>query len=429
VRQEGLGYAKQYFQKHYKTFVPTADLYVNFIEAELGLIKQTGLFGMIVSNKWLRTAYGEPLREFIKNQATILQVLDLAGLPVFEGATVRTIILICSPNPSDSEMFSYLAPPTPDEFQGIKTGEDMQKLFSANSVALSLSSLNPKGWSFSSSEASDLLAKIQQDSLPITKYLDEKPYFGIKTGFNKAFVIDRETRNKLIAADSKSVEIIKPLLGGRDVRRYAIEFPDNYLIWTYIGIPIEKYPAIFAHLKQYQPELEKRWDKGNEWWELRACDYYDKFEQPKIIYPDIAITCRFYLDEKGYFGSNTTYFVPGRDLYLLGLLNSHVAQFYFTQVCAGLEGGGTTYLRFFGQYIQNFPVRPINLSDPADKARHDKMVSLVERMLSLHKQSPKTPQEQEMVKREIESTDKAIDQMVYELYGLSEEEIRIVEGN
>jgi hypothetical protein len=428
VRQEGLGDAKQYFQKHYKTYVPTADLYVNFIEKELCILKETGLFGMIVSNKWLRAAYGEPLREFIKNQATILQVVDLAGLPVFEGATIRTIILICSPNPSNADTFYYLAPPSLNEFQSIKTGADMQKLFSSNSISLSLFSLNPKGWSFSNFKASDLLENIQQGSLSITKYLDDKPYFGVKTGFNKAFIIDRETRDKLIASDSKNMEIIKPLLRGRDVRRYSIEFADNYLLWTYIGVPIEDYPTIFTHLKQYQAELQKRWDKGNQWWELRACNYYDKFEQPKIIYPDIATTCRFFLDETGYFSSNTTYFVPGGDLYLLGILNSRLAQFYFTQVCAGLEGDGTIYLRFFGQYIQNFPVHSINFSDPADKARHDRMVSLVERMLALHGRGTRTPQEQEMVKREIESTDGQIDRLVYSLYGLTKEEIKIVEG-
>jgi hypothetical protein len=319
VRQEGLGYAKQYFQVHYKTFLPTADLYVNFIEKELGLLRKEGLFGMIVSNKWLKAAYGKPVRELVKRQTTILQVVDLAGLPVFEGATVRTIILICSPIPNTSSDFYYLSPPSFDEFQGIKIGNDLERLFTNKSVCLKVSALNNNGWSFAGSQTTDLLEKLQQSSINITKYLDDKPYFGIKTGFNKAFVINSEIRNKLISEDPKSAEIIKPLLGGRDVRRYSVEFADNYLIWTYIGVPIENYPAIFQHLKQYQSELQKRWDKGNEWWELRACVYYNKFVQPKIIYPDIATTCRFFLDEDGYFGSNTTYFVPGKDLYLLAV--------------------------------------------------------------------------------------------------------------
>jgi hypothetical protein len=213
------------------------------------------------------------------------------------------------------------------------------------------------------------------------------------------------------------------------VRRYAIEFKDKYLVWTYIGVPIARYPAIFEHLKQYQPRLQKRWDKGNFWWELRACDYYDRFEQPKIIYPDIATTCRFALDRDGYFGANTTYFIPSDDLYLLGILNSKLGQFYFSEICSGLEGGGTTYLRFFGQHLEIFPVYLIDSSTPNDKLRYDRMVGLVETMLKLHKdlRATKTDHEKALIKRQIDATDKQIDQLVYALYGLTEEEIGIAE--
>jgi len=177
--------------------------------------------------------------------------------------------------------------------------------------------------------------------------------------------------------------------------------------------------------------LQKRWDKGNYWWELRGCDYYDKFEKPKIIYPDIATTCRFALDRNGYFSSNTTYFIPNDYLYLLGILNSKLGQFYFSDVCAGLEGGGSTYLRFFGQYLEGFPVRTINFSDPDEKACHDRMVKLVEQMQTFHKQLPaaKTPDDKIRIQRQIDATDQQINLLVYELYGLMEKEIRIVESN
>ena len=221
---------------------------------------------------------------------------------------------------------------------------------------------------------------------------------------------------------------MKPAIAGRDVRRYAIDFKGRYLVWSYVGVPIERYRAILRHLKQHQRKLQKRCDKGNFWWELRGCQYYEKLDQPKIIYPDIATECRFALDRDGYFGSNTTYFIPGEDLYLLGILNSRLARFYFSQVCAGLESRGTTYLRFFGQYIENFPVRAVAFSDPVDKARHDRMAELVERMLHLHKRlgSAKTPDEKTRLEREIKYTDNEIDRFVYDLYGLTEDEITIV---
>ncbi len=265
----------------------------------------------------------------------------------------------------------------------------------------------------------------------MSTYLGGKTYFGIKTGFNNAYIIDEGTRQKIIEQDPKSAEVIIPVLMGKDVRKYHAKYSGKYLIWSYLGIPIENYPGIFIHLKQFQERLQKRWDKGNHWWELRACDYYELFQKPKIIYPDIATTCRFTLDTEGLFGLNTTYFIPGDDLYLLGILNSKLSQFYLSEICAGLEGGGTVYLRFFGQYLGNFPVRAIDFDSPADAARHDRMVALVETMLVLHESlaAAHTPSEVQALQRRIKTTDRQIDALVYELYGLTEEEIGIVEEN
>jgi hypothetical protein len=429
VRQESLGDAKVYFQSRYKTFRPTADLYVNFIERGLNLLRKTGLFGMIVSNKWLRAAYGKPLREFLTNHVSVLQIINLAGLPVFPNATVRTIILICSPNPKQVGKIGYLAPVPLEDFRTINSGERLQELIDEQGLELPISTLSPDGWFLSGPGTKQIIEKIRQVAIPLNSYVKGKPFFGIKTGLNQAFVIDHETRNRLIAEDRKSSEIIKPLLVGRDISRYEITFANRYLIWTYIGVPIEKYPAILKLLKQFQHKLMKRWDKGNFWWELRACDYYDKFVKAKIIYPDIATNCRFALDQEGYFSSNTTYFIPSDDLYLLGILNSRLAQFYFSEVCAGLEGGGSTYLRFFGQYLEEFPVHTINFSNPTDRARHDRMVKLVEQMLSLHKQlvAAKTPDEKTRIQRHIDATDQQIDDLVYDLYGLTNEAIQIVQ--
>jgi hypothetical protein len=154
-------------------------------------------------------------------------------------------------------------------------------------------------------------------------------------------------------------------------------------------------------------------------------------DKPKIIFPDISTSPRFALDDKGCFSSNTTYFIPSADLYLLGLLNSRLGCFYFTKTCAGLEGKNEIYLRFFGQYLEGFPIRPINFSDPADKARHDKMVKLVDRTLELNKQKHSgklAPSQVDRIDREIAATDAEIDNLVYELYGINDEERRIIEG-
>jgi hypothetical protein len=428
IRQEGLGNDKEYYNKNYTSFCSTADIYVNFIEKGIKLLRSDGRFGMIVSNKWLRAAYGKGLREFLVNSAFLEQIVDFAGLPVFSNATVRTIIMICKPADGQvSEGFKYLAPLSIQQFRMIRTGIDLTDLFNQYHTLLEFPKSELNGWALSSHNSSQLIQHLHQESLSLKSYIKRKPYFGIKTGYNKAFVIGQATRDMLIAKDPRSSEIIRPMIVGRDIRRYTYEFRERYLIWAYIGVPIKDYPAIYQHLKAFEPQLQKRWDKGNYWWELRACDYYDQFSQPKIIYPDIATECRFVLDKEGYFSTNTTYFIPGNNLFLLGILNSKLAYFYFTTVCAGLEGGGKTYLRFFGQYLERFPV--VNVSPDSSKVLM--LSSLVDRILTLHRDlaAAQTPGEHTRLQRQVDGTDAQIDALVYELYGLTEEEIKIVEGN
>jgi hypothetical protein len=226
-------------------------------------------------------------------------------------------------------------------------------------------------------------------------------------------------------------EIIKPFLNGRDVRRYYLDHKHLYLIYTYRGVDISRYPAIEQHLKPFKSRLQARSTK-QAWYELQQAQYnFAKYmDGPKIIFPDIAIAPRFTLDEIGYYSSNTTYFLPHTDRYLLGLLNSKLGKFYFVKTCAGLEGASETYLRFFGQYLENFPVRVINCKNYQDRITHDEMEQLVDSMLGTHKQliEAKLKTQRELLQLRIEETDREIDRMVYELYELTDEEIKIVEG-
>ena len=255
---------------------------------------------------------------------------------------------------------------------------------------------------------------------------------GVKSGLTEAFVIDAQTRASMIVENQQAEEIIKPFLNGRDVRRYAIQYKHLYLIYTYHGIDISKYPLVLRHLKSFKQRLEKRATK-QAWYELQQPQFrFASFmDHPKIVFPDIATGPRFALDEIGYYGSNTVYFVPHRDFFLLGLLNSRVASFYFTATCAGLEGKTDIYLRFFGQYLEGFPVPQIRSSDFSNKTLRDKILKLVERMLDLNKKlaAAKIPTDKTRIQRQITTTDKQIDNLVYDLYGLTEEEIKIVEQN
>jgi hypothetical protein len=182
-------------------------------------------------------------------------------------------------------------------------------------------------------------------------------YRGVLTGFNRAFVIDGAKRAELIASDPRSAEIIKPLAVGDDIRRWHIHDRDRWLIVTRIGTDMERYPAIMAHLRQWQPQLEARWDKGDHWWELRACAYYDVFAEPKIVFPDIAKEPRFVLDRLGYYATNTTYVLAVDDPYLAAVLNTAPLWAYSSQrltVMGDAEKGGR--MRFFAQFVERIPI-------------------------------------------------------------------------
>jgi hypothetical protein len=244
----------------------------------------------------------------------------------------------------------------------------------------------------------------------------------------------------LIEEDPKSGEFIKSFVVGKDIKRYNSLKSQQYLIlvqngwtnshsgdvknkWNWFK---EHFPAISNHLEPFATQGEKRDDKGEYWWELRPCVYYSEFEKPKIIYPEICSKPEFTFDEKKFYANNKCFIIPSSDKYLLGILNSKLNYFLFEAYLPKLQAGF-----FMPAYIvlKNFPIRTINFSDPTDKARHDKMVALIERMLALYKQKAdvKTDHEKNLVERQIEATDKQIDALVYELYGLTEEEIKIVE--
>ena len=190
---------------------------------------------------------------------------------------------------------------------------------------------------------------------------------------------------------------------------------------------MQNYPALAQHLLPFQSKAEKRYDKGEYWWELRTCDYYADFQKPKLIYPDIAAHSQFTYAQAEMYMVNTMYFMPVDDLYFLGVVNSKLLESIMQSFSPPVRGG---YYRYFSQYVETLPIRTIDFSSPADKARHDRMVEMVEQMLSLNKQLAitNTAHEKTALQRQIDATDHQIDQLVYALYGLTEEEIRIVEG-
>lgn len=430
VRQEILGSIKDYFQTHYMVYQGTADLYSYFIERSCNLLRPGGLFGMIISNKWLRANYGKPLRRWLKEKH-IEEIVDFGDLPVFENATTYPCIMRLTKNAAQASF----------KVTQVKTLSytSLTDYVKDNSYDVNQSALDDEGWSLADAKTHALLTKIKSYGVPLGEYVGGKIYRGVLTGLNEAFVIDAKTKEKLILEDPKSADIIRPFLAGRDIKRYQPQEHKRYLIFTRRGIKIENYPAIKHHLLQYKTRLMpkpegwtgSKWDGRKpgayQWYEIQdTIEYHAEFEKPKIIIPTIVQNASYTLDRDGFYSNDKTSIIPLDDLYLLGILNSKVADFVVHLISSTKQGG---YFEYKPMYVQQIPIHTID-SNFEDKARHDRIVSLVDSMLALHKQLAKarTDHEQTLLQRQIEATDKQIDQLVYELYGLTEEEIRIVKA-
>ena len=424
VRQESLSEYKSYFQKHYNVFNSTADLYAYFIELSLWLTKTGGKFSFIVSSKFVRSGYGVQLRKFIPSLSRIEQFLDFGDLPVFEGATVYPCIIVL-----EKETDSIKRDKNKLVVCNIQTMDfgNLDDYVSRNSFVISQHKLNNGDWQLYQTNQQELLNKISTVGKPLAQYCGSEPLRGVLTGLNEVFIVrDKEIIN-VINNQIEERNIFLPYLRGRNVHRYYYEHNGENLLFS-DGITEASHPNVMAYMKMHRGALEARTDiqgTSKKWYELRPCKYYDLLRKPKIIYASVAQRGTFVLDEVGTFVDKTCYFIPTNDKYLLGLLNSKLIFYYFSHIAVQRRGG---YFEYLTIYVSQLPIRVINFSDPAEKAAHDKMVALVERMLALHQRSARTPQEKEMIQREIESTDGAIDALVYELYGLSPEEIAIVEG-
>lgn len=435
VRQELLGDFKEYFESRYKTYNGVADLYVYFVEKAVSMLKGEGLFSYIVSNKWMRTNYGEAFRSWLVKK-NVMELVDFGDLPVFKGVTTYPCILTIKGNADSAAAKSFSA-------VDVKTLEfpTLAEYVKKNSFNVEKKSLPAAGWHMADKRTHKLLEKIKAAGIPLGEYAEGKIYYGIKTGLNEAFVIDDITRKKLIAEDPKSKELIKPFLRGKDIKRYAIDNTGKYLIlipkgWTNKQLQGRKkpwnwlhdtYPAIANHLSAFQKAAEQRADQGDYWWELRACDYYAEFEKPKILWPGIsAEISAFAFDANDFYGNDNNQLIISDDYYLLGILNSKLASFFLKSICDKVQGG---FYRLKMIYVARIPVRVI-AGNKQDEKIQKTIFDLASHLTGLNGKIHKTkmPHDRELIQRQSDAVDRQIDKLVYELYGLTAEEIASVEG-
>ncbi|MBC1196026.1 Eco57I restriction-modification methylase domain-containing protein [Microcystis aeruginosa BLCCF158] len=407
IRQEELKNIKPILQKIYQSYTGIADLFVYFYERGLQILKTKGYLTYISSNKYFRSGYGEKLRQLLSNSTKIFNLIDFGDFPVFEEATAYPSIIALSKDKCDGNQFKALAW---DKHRDQNITQ-FATILEQDYLTITQANLSADGWKLESSQTLDLLAKLQKVGTPLGEYVKGRFYRGITTGLNEAFVIDKITRDRLISQHPSSEEVIKPFLRGRDVKRWCVEYKDLWIIFTRRGIDIKKYPAIEQYLSQYKQKLTPgigRKVGSYKWYEIQDnIAYWQEFEQPKIIIPAIVNNVEYTLDLCGYYSNDKTSICITDNAYcLLAILNSSIMWWFIQQIASSKQGG---FFEFKPMYVSQIPVVDI------DNTQKQAIESLVKQCL-------------EAKGKEVKELETKINQIVYELYGLSEEEIRIIEG-
>jgi hypothetical protein len=342
VRMEFLKKFKPYLQEHYVVADDRTDLYAYFFEQGVRILKDGGRLGFISSSTFFRTGSGEKLRVFLRDHVAIEAVIDFGDLQIFEGVTTYPAILTFQKGAKEGSLsFLKIDNTLPN---------DLGALFSGKSHKMPRARLGSGSWQLEDDALARLRDKIVSEKRTLAEVYGG-PLYGIKTGLNEAFIIDTPTRDRLVKQDKKSAQLLKPFLRGEDIKRWQIEAEGLFLINTPKGkVDIEKYPAIRDWLLPFKADLERRATK-QEWWELQQAQlaYQPKFGMPKIVWPHFQLHRSFSSETVGFFLNNKCFFIPTDDDFLLALLNSRCLWFQLASL-ARLKRGG--YLEAEAQYIE-----------------------------------------------------------------------------
>ena len=386
-----------YEKLNYKTFVRTGDIYSLFYERGYQLLVSKGHLCYITSNKWMRAAYGEKTRKFFAEKTNPKVLIDFAGVKIFESATVDTNILLFSKEKNEGKTIGVLA-----NKLSKNSINNLSVFVQQNSVECSFS--NSDSWVILSPIEQSIKRKVEAVGTPLKEW-DINIYRGVLTGYNDAFIISTEKRNER----TRTAELIRPILRGRDIKKYEYEWADLWIINTHNGIKgklpridVNKYPAIKAHLDQYWDKISKRSDKGDSPYNLRNCAYMEDFLKPKIIYPNMTKYMPFVYDNKAYYTNQKCFIITGQSLaYLTAFFNSSLFKFCFRESFPELQGGTREMSKIF---FDRIPV--LEVSDEIDNIFRNAIIKI---------QSDYT-KEQAI----------AIDNLLFDLYNLTVEERKVI---
>lgn len=398
---------KDYFKEHYKVYNGNADYYVYFYERAFQILKDNGYFGLICSNKFTRASYGKNLRKYLLNYR-FDSYKDFTGEKVFKDATVDPSVMVFN-----------------------KSVKKDNKIFVDKEFYLSQSNFTEDVWIFETPEIYELKEKILSKGTPLGE-LNVEINRGVTSGLNKAFIIDEKTRTELINEDSNSAELIKPILKGRDITTNYFEFKNNYILYITWDCKINKYPAIKNHLSKFKSDLSDRTEVKNKrykWYCLSRYNAkaYDNFYSPKLIWAEISQKPAFCVDLENHMLSNSAYILNSYDdnyplYYLVGLLNSNLTNWIFRRISSILS----TSMRFTNQYVSRIPI--VDADDDIKK----EVMEMSKNLIGYYKQfnsDNTSPNQKNILDKQIKTTEDTLNKIVYDLYELSDEEIKIIEGN
>lgn len=362
---------------NYDTFEKTGDLYSLFYEQGINLLRDKGILCYITSNKWINANYGKSTRKYFGTKTNPLILIDFAKVKIFESATVFVNILITEKTKNKNELWACA-------IQGDHLPEtDLREYFEVNKFELK--DLNEGIWKVSNGEANKINSVIEDMGTPLSEWSDVRFFRGITSGLNEAFHIDEVKKNLIVSQNPKSSEYIKPLLRGKDIKRWSYKYEDLYMLFIPWHFPLHndtgitnasqiaekkfknEYPEIYSHLSEFKEALSSRNQTETgiryEWYALQryGADFWPEFEEPKIVWIEISDRANYAYDETGMFLTNSAYFMTGKHLkYILAVLNSKVADYYFFQITATIAGGRK---RYTGQYVERVPVPQIPEKD------------------------------------------------------------------
>ncbi len=435
----------EYFKTRYSSASKgNYDIYVVFVERALSLLNKNGKLGYILPHKFFNAQYGESLRALIAKGRHLAQIVHFGDQQVFEGATTYTCLLFLDKVGRNEFAFTKIDDLVPWQTSG-----------KATEAVIKAESVNSSEWNFAVGEKANLFQKLNKMPVKL-RDIAGKIAQGIRTSANDIFVLD------LISAKGSTVTVYSKILDrkvnlergalllflqGREIKSYQIIPSGKVVIFPYSvkdgrAELIEeqelsrRYPKTHAYLREnfsYLRDRENGKFRNSKWYGYGRVQNIELMLIPKILVPDIADRAAFALDENGEYAFTSGYAITLKNSvkespkFVLGLLNSKVSDFYLKNVSTMMRGG---FFRYFTQFVEQLPIRTIDFNNPEEKAMHDRMVQLVERMLDLHKkkQQAKADSEKELFEHQIKATDKEIDELVYTLYGLTEEERKMLEA-